>query len=111
MIVGDDVHDQEYVLQEPHETSPGSLTKKSNSLLHNALTTATQSTFVQNTLKSFGKFYSVQCSFSISVQKIDILAVMNDEKNDFGFNGNQKTHGNRLQLKNFYIKYQVYEMK
>ena len=37
MIVGDDVHDQEYVLQEPHETWPGSLTKKSDPVNYRSL--------------------------------------------------------------------------
>ena len=39
------------------------------------------------------KFDSEQCSFSISIQIIDVLAVMNDEKHDFGFHGYQQTQG------------------
>ena len=44
-------------------------------------------------------------------QNIDILAVMNDQKNDFGFHSNQKTQGHKHQLTNSYFKYQHYQMK
>ena len=37
---------------------------------------------------------------------INILAVMNDQKNDFGFHSNQKTQGQNHQFNNLYFKYQ-----
>ena len=44
-------------------------------------------------------------------QNIDILAVINAQKNDFGFHSNQKTQGHKYQLNNLNFKYQVYQMK
>ena len=44
-------------------------------------------------------------------QNIDIIAVMNDQKNDFGFYSNRKTQGQKHQVNNLYFKYQVYQMK
>ena len=44
-------------------------------------------------------------------QNIDILAVINDRKNNFGFHGNRKTQGHKHQLNNLYFKYQVCQMK
>ena len=44
-------------------------------------------------------------------QNIDILAVMNDQKNNFGFHGNRQTQGHKHQLKNICFKYQVCQIK
>ena len=38
-------------------------------------------------------------------QNIDILAVIDVQKNNFGFHGNQKTQGQKHQLNNLYFKY------
>ena len=44
-------------------------------------------------------------------QNIDILVVINVQKNNFGFHSNQKTQGQKHQVNNLYFKYQVYQMK
>ena len=44
-------------------------------------------------------------------QNIDILAVIDAWKNNFGFHSNQKTQGHKHQLNNLYFKYQVCQMK
>ena len=44
-------------------------------------------------------------------QNIDIIAIMNDQKNDFGFHSNRKTQGQKHRLNNLYFKYQVWQMK
>ena len=44
-------------------------------------------------------------------QNIDILAVIDAWKNNFGFHSNRKTQGHKHQLNNLYFKYQVYQMK
>ena len=44
-------------------------------------------------------------------QNIDILAVINVQKNFFGFHSNQKTEGHKHLLNNLCFKYQVYQMK
>ena len=44
-------------------------------------------------------------------QNIDIVAVMNDQKNDLGFHSNQKTQGHKHQLNNLHFKYQHCQMK
>ena len=44
-------------------------------------------------------------------QNIDILVVLDNQKNDFGFQSNQKTQGHKHQLNNLYFKYQVYQIK
>ena len=44
-------------------------------------------------------------------QNIDILIVINVQKNNFGFHSNQKTQGQKHQVNNLYFKYQVYHMK
>ena len=40
-------------------------------------------------------------------QNIDILTVIDVQKNNFGFHGNQKTQGQKYQVNNLYFKYQV----
>ena len=44
-------------------------------------------------------------------QNIDILVVINVQKNNFGFHSNQKTQEQEHRLNNLYFKYQVCEMK
>ena len=44
-------------------------------------------------------------------QNIDILAVINAQKINFGFHGNRKTQGHKHQLNNLYFKYQLCQMK
>ena len=44
-------------------------------------------------------------------QNIDILVVINVQKNNFGFHSNQKTQGQKHQVNNLYFKYQVCQMK
>ena len=44
-------------------------------------------------------------------QNIDILVVMNVQKNNFGFHSNQKTQGQKHQVNNLNFKYQVYKIK
>ena len=44
-------------------------------------------------------------------QNNDILAVINAQKNNFGFHSNRKTQGHKHQLNNLYFKYQVCQMK
>ena len=44
-------------------------------------------------------------------QNIDILVVMNVQKNNFGFHSNQETQGQKHQANNLYFKYQVCQMK
>ena len=44
-------------------------------------------------------------------QNIDILVVINVWKNNFGFQSNQKTQGQKHRLNNLYFKYQVCQMK
>ena len=44
-------------------------------------------------------------------QNIDILVVINVPKNNFGFNSNWKTQGQKHQLNNLYFKYQICQMK
>ena len=44
-------------------------------------------------------------------QNIDILAVIDAWKNNFGFHSNQKTQGHKHQLNNLYFKYQVCQIK
>ena len=44
-------------------------------------------------------------------QNINILVVINDQKNNFGFHSNQKTQGQKHQVNNLYFKYQVCQMK
>ena len=44
-------------------------------------------------------------------QNINILVVLNVQKNNFGFHGNKKTQGQEHQVNNFHSKYQVCQMK
>ena len=44
-------------------------------------------------------------------QNIDILAVMDDQKKDFGFHSNQQTQGHKHQLNNLHFKYQGCQIK
>ena len=44
-------------------------------------------------------------------QNIDILVVINVQKNNFGFHSNQKTQGQKHRLNNLYFKYQVCQIK
>ena len=44
-------------------------------------------------------------------QNIDILIVINVQKNNFGFHSNRKTQGQKHQVNNLYFKYQVCQMK
>ena len=44
-------------------------------------------------------------------QNIDILVVINVQKNNFGFHSNRKTQGQKHQVNNLYFKYQVCQMK
>ena len=44
-------------------------------------------------------------------QNIDILVVINVQKNSFGFYSNRKTQGQKHQVNNLYFKYQVCQMK
>ena len=43
-------------------------------------------------------------------QNIDILVVINVQKNIFGFHSNQKTQGQKHQVNDLYFKYQVCQM-
>ena len=43
-------------------------------------------------------------------QNIDILVVINVQKNNFGFHSNRKTQGQKHQVNNLYFKYQVCQM-
>ena len=44
-------------------------------------------------------------------QNIDLLAVMSDQKNDFGYHGKQGTQRHKHQLNNLYFKYQHCQIK
>ena len=44
-------------------------------------------------------------------QNIDILVVINVQKNDFGFHSNQKTQEQKHRVNNLHFKYQVCQMK
>ena len=44
-------------------------------------------------------------------QNIDILVVINVQKNDFGFHSNRETQGQKHRVNNLHFKYQVYKMK
>ena len=44
-------------------------------------------------------------------QNIDILVVINVQKNNFGFHSNQKTQGQKHSVNNLYFEYQVCQMK
>ena len=43
-------------------------------------------------------------------QNIDILVVINVQKNNFSFHSNQKTQGQKHQVNNLYFKHQVCQM-
>ena len=44
-------------------------------------------------------------------QNIDILVVINVQKNNFGFHSNRKTQGQKHGVNNLYFEYQVCQMK
>ena len=44
-------------------------------------------------------------------QNIDILVVINIQKKNFGFHSNRKTQGQKHQVNNLYLKYQVCQIK
>ena len=44
-------------------------------------------------------------------QNINILVVIDIQKNNFSFHSNRKTQGQKHQLNNLYFKYQVWQIK